>query len=281
MEKQQIVELTSILSGYLIFPFLCAIKYYFYKRFLGFKNNICYFLLAALFTEIINFYTLKNPIPILGIVTNFILWLLIIIVLCKGNFIVKFYAVTVENSLLLLISLTFLPIDFWLLPLSHNNHMSFNEHMIINFTNNVVIDLISFTILFICLKKICDFLTLKERPINLYNALYLLLPCFSSYSLAAIFFIIQEIKIDNKKYFLSSIFPSVYYVLPFVSFALLISILILAYTFKKMLEGEEERQKCMLMEQQLKMQLNHSNNLEGLYNDIRKVKHDITIILFA
>lgn len=276
MEKQQIVELTSLLSGYVTFPFLCAIKCYFYKRFLGFKNKLWIFALAVLFTEVIGFFTMKIPFHLLGIIIDFILWLAIVCFLCKGNFIIKFYAVTVQDSLLLLISLTFLPIDFWIFPLIHNNHMSFNEHMIISFANNIFIDLITFAILFIFSKKICDFLNLKDKPLNLYNGLYLLIPCLSSYALASIFFIIQEIKIDNKKYFLHHIFPGIYYILPFITLALLISILISAYTLKKMVEGEEERQKSILIEQQFKMQLNHSNNIEGLYKEIRSVKHDMT-----
>lgn len=276
MEKQQIADLTSLLSGYLTVPFLCAIKYYFYKRFLGFKNKLWTFALAVLFTEVIGFFTMKIHFPVLNIIIDFILWLSIVCFLCKGNFIIKFYAVTVQDSLLLLISLTFLPIDFWILPLTHNNHMSFNEHMIISFTNNIFIGLITLAILFIFSKKICDFLNLKDKPVNLYNSLSLLIPCLSIYTLVTTFFIILEIRIDNKKYFLPNIFPSIYYILPFVTFALLISILISAYTFEKMVEGEEERQKSMLMEQQFKMQLNHSNNIEGFYSEIRSIKHDMS-----
>ncbi|WP_454051870.1 sensor histidine kinase [Clostridium sp. Marseille-Q7071] len=42
-----------------------------------------------------------------------------------------------------------------------------------------------------------------------------------------------------------------------------------------MLEGEEEKQKNMLMEQQFKLQLTHSKNIEGFYSGVRRVMHDM------
>ncbi|MTK11903.1 MAG: sensor histidine kinase, partial [Clostridiaceae bacterium] len=57
---------------------------------------------------------------------------------------------------------------------------------------------------------------------------------------------------------------------------LLISIILNAYIFKKIIQVKDIEQKNLLMEQQFKLQLNHSKNLEGLYSGIRSIKHDMT-----
>jgi sensor histidine kinase YesM len=63
--------------------------------------------------------------------------------------------------------------------------------------------------------------------------------------------------------------------LPFISVLLLISIPIMAYILKKMLEAQDEKQKNMLMGQQVKLQLKHMKNVEKFYLNIKKVIHDI------
>lgn len=275
MEKQQIFEIISFSSTCFTVSFLYVIEYYFYKRFLGFKNKVWKFFLCALLLTVFDFLIIKTLSEPLRIIIHDVIWLLIICFLCKGNYLIKFYAVIVEETTLLLISMTFFMFDFWILPMTHNINMSFNEHIIIGFINNIFSDSIRLAILFILLKKICRFLNLKGKLVNLYQGLYLLIPCLSIYSLVLIFYIIQDIRIDDKKYYLPYIFPGIYYVLPLVSCALLISILITAYTFKKMLEGEEQQQRSMLMEQQFKLQLIHSKNIEGFYNGIRSIMHDM------
>ncbi len=147
--------------------------------------------------------------------------------LCNGNFLMKFYAVILEETALLLINLTFLTFDFTILPTIHNINVSFNKHIIISFMTNIINDLIRYTILFVFLKNICKFLNLKEKSIKLYENLFLLIPCLSIYSLGLIFYIIQPIDIDNRRYYLPYIFPKIYYTLP----------------FKKMLEGQLEEKK--------------------------------------
>ncbi len=275
MEKQYIFEFAGLLSGYLTIPLLYTIEYYFLKRFLGFKSKPWKFILFALLITIIDFYTMKITSEPIRIIIYNLIWLIVVCILCKGNFLIKFYAVILQETVLLLISLAFLVFDFGIIPITYKINMLSNENVFIYFIKNIINDISRFTILFIFLKNICDFLNLKEKSLNPYQSLYLLIPCLSSYSLAGIFFLIQRIKIEDKKYYLPYIFPKVYYILPFVSFALLISIMITAYTFKKMLEGEEEKQKNMLMEQQFKLQLTHSKNIEGFYSGVRGVMHDM------
>lgn len=275
MEKQQILQISRFLSGYLTMLFLYTIKYYFYKNFLGFKSKVWHFTLCALLVTVIDFYMMKSMSLLWSIIINNIIWLLIICFLCNGNFLMKFYAVILEEAALLLINLTFLTFDFTILPIIHNINVSFNKHIIISFMTNIINDLIRYTILFVFLKNICKFLNLKEKSIKLYENLFLLIPCLSIYSLGLIFYIIQPINIDNKRYYLPYIFPKIYYTLPFISFALLVSLLIMAYTFKKMLEGQLEEKKNILMEQQFKLQLTHSNNIEMLYKGIRGITHDM------
>ncbi len=274
MEKQQINEIVIFLSSYSTLPIQYAVEYYFYKRFLGFKYKAWIFILSALLVTIIDYIMVKTTFEISRIITADIIWIAIISFLCYGNFLIKFYAVIVINTISVLISLTFLTFDFWAFTRTHNFKMSFESHMIVNIVNVTAMDLIHLIILFIVLKSICKLLNLKERILNLYQSLYLLIPCLATYSFALIFYYIQIIKIENKQYYLPYIFPKLYYIFPFVSFALLISILIVAYTFKKMLEREEEQRENMLMNQQFKLQLAHSKNIEGIYSEIRSVIHD-------
>jgi sensor histidine kinase YesM len=275
MDKQQIFKIMEFLSQSLSLCFLYVIEYYFYKRFLGFKVRAWKLIVCVLSLTIIDFYIMKIVSEPLRIIINNLICLAVICFICKGNFIIKLYAVTVQNTILVLISLAFLIIDFKVLPMTHNINMSFKEHMLVGFMNNTFSDFIRSGVLFIFLKNICNSLNLKEKQLNLYESLYLLIPCLSIYSLAFIFYTIQIIKIDNKNYYLASVFPKIYYILPFVSFALLISILITVYIFKKMLQGEEEMKKSMLMQQQFNLQCNHSKNIEGFYREIRIVMHDM------
>ncbi len=275
MDKQQIFKIIEFLSQSLSLTFLYVIEYYFYKRFLGFKVRAWNFIVCVLSLTIIDFYIMKIVSEPSRIIINNLIWLTMIVFLCKGNFIIKFYAVIAQNTILVLISIAFFIIDFKVLPMTHSITMSFKEHMITGFMNNTLSDFIRSGILFIFLKNICSLLNLKEKQLNLYESLYLLIPCLSIYSLSVIFYVIQIIKIDNKEYYLAYVFPKIYYSLPFVSFALLISILITVYIFKKMLQGEEEIKKSMLMQQQFNLQCNHSKNVEGFYKQIRSVMHDM------
>ncbi len=78
MEKQQILEISRFLSGYLTTLFLYTIKYYFYKKFLGFKSKVWHFTLCALLVTVIDFYMIKSMSLLSSIIINSIIWLLII-----------------------------------------------------------------------------------------------------------------------------------------------------------------------------------------------------------
>ncbi|AKA71340.1 sensor histidine kinase [Clostridium scatologenes] len=275
MDKQQIVKSIEFLSQYVSIPFLYTVQYYFYKRFLEFKVKVEKFIICMLFFSIISFYVSKFQFGVLSKIVIDLIWLFIICFLCKGDFIIKLYAVTIENTVQVLISMAFFIVDFKVFPMTHNTNMSFNEHMIISAINVIFSDFARIILLFIFLKIICNLLSLKEKKIDLYESLSLLIPCLSVYSLANIFYFIQVIKINNKEYYLAYLFPRIYYVLPCVSFALMISILITAYIFEKMLKGKEETQKNMLMQQQFNLQCNYSKNVEGFYKEIRSVMHDM------
>ncbi|NMM62146.1 GHKL domain-containing protein [Clostridium sp. P21] len=275
MDKQQIFKSIEFLSQWLSLPFLYAVEYYFYKRFLGFKTRAEKFIICALFFTIISFYISKFQSETLSKIVNNLIWLSIICFLCKGSFTTKLYAVIVENAIQVLISTAFLIVDFKVLPMTHSESMSLNEHMIISSFNIIFSDFTKIILLFIFLKIICNLLNLNGKKINLYEGLCLLIPSLSIYSLATIFYIIQVVKINNKEYYLAYLFPGIYCILPFVSFALMISILITVYIFQKMLQGKEEMQKNMLMQQQFNLQCNHSKNVEGLYKGIRSVMHDM------
>lgn len=275
MDKVQLAKIIGVLSSYFILPFLYAIKYYFYQNFLGFKDKAWKFAFYSLLLAVIDFYSIKILSQPLSIIIHNTIWLTIICSLCIGNFLIKFYAVIVEDTILLLINLTFLTFDFKILPIIHNINMSFKEHIFVSSMNSIINDSIRIILLFVFLKSICKLIDLKGKTLNLYQGLYLLIPCLSIYSLGIIFYIIQTIKIDNKKYYLPYIFPKLYYILPFISFSLLLSILIVAYTFKKMLQCKQEQQNSVLIKEQFKLQLKHSKNIEKLYNNIRSIKHDM------
>ncbi|MBU3100059.1 GHKL domain-containing protein [Clostridium sp. DSM 17811] len=275
MENQQIFQIANLLSIYCVLPLQYVVEYYFYKNFLGFKNKAWRFILGFAFITAIDFFSMKLQGLIWRILIYNVVWFIIIYILCNGDFFIKLYAVLVNDTILLLISLSFLTFDFGLIPMVSNMNILFRENVILYFTKNVVTDSIRYIALFLFLKNICKFLNLKEKSINIYQSLYLLIPCLASYSLAIIFFMIQTIKIGDKQYYLPYLFPKIYYALPFVSFTLLFSIVITAYTFKKMLEGEDEKQRNMIMEQQFKLQLEHSKNIAQFYSGISSVIHDL------
>lgn len=275
MNKEFIIKIVEFSSSFFTLPFIYIIKYYFYERFLGFKHEIWKFVLSSLLMTILNFLIVEITWEPFNIIIYNLLWLIIIYFLCNGNFLIKTYAILVEDTIFLLINMAFITFDFRILPLTQNVNMTFEQHMIISFLNNTLNDLSRLALLFILLKTICKLLDLKEKSLNLYHSLFLLIPCLAIYSLTIIFYLVQTIKIDEKKYYLTHIFPNIYYILPFVSCSLLISILITAYTFQKMLEGDEANKQRMLMEQQFNLQLKHSKNIEGLYNGIRSIKHDM------
>lgn len=275
MEKQQIAKLIEFLSEFIALPLLYAIIYYFYNRFIGFKNIAWKFILYIISMIIINFSLILVPNMLLKFIISLLIELVLIHFLCNGSILVKAYALTVKETMLLLISIFFLPFDFWILPLTHNTNMNFSEHMIMNFINIFIGNTVMFLILFIFLKLLSNILSLKSKSLTFHQSLYLLIPCLSSYVFAFIFYSIQIVKIDNKEYNLPYIFYKLYWILPIVSFFLLVSLLTTAYIFNKMLEGQYFAQKNLLMKQQIELQMDHVKNIEGFYNGVKGSMHDI------
>ena len=276
MDYNSIAQIVGVLPDYLTLPLLYIIRYYFYKKFLGFKKKIWTYIFATLLLVIFEILT-NNLIPnILVMILSDILLLFTMHLICQGNLIIKLYAIVVENTILLLVNLIFLPFEFWVNPIINNLDMSFKQRMLINFTHNTIFDILNYIILYMLLKRVTYYLNLKDKFLNLSQSIYLLLPCLSGYGLALIFYLIQEVKIDNKIYYLPNIASKVYYIiLPFICFLFLISIPISACTFKNMIESEEHKHKNIIIKQQFALQLNHIKNIDGIYLGIRKVIHDM------
>lgn len=276
MDKSSIAQIAGILPDYLTMPLLYIIRYYFYKNFLGFKMKMSFYILTSLFLFLFSMIINNSTHEIWGILICNILLLIVIQFLCYGNFIIKLYAVILENVVLLLTNLCTLPFSFWINPIINTIGMSFSKHIFVNFIQNLILCILDYVILYILLKKINCYLKLKNRNLNLYQSLYLLTPCLSNYGLAFIFFLLQRIDINNHIYYLPDVAPKMYYILlPFICLLLLISLPITAYTFKVMIESEEQKHKAMLVEQQFTLQLNHFKNIDSIYLGIRKVIHDM------
>lgn len=275
MEKQQIVKIIEFLSTCFTMPFLYAVKYYFYKNFLGFKYKNLKFMLSLLILVLADLFSMRIQPVALNEIVNHIIWLCAIFFLCNGSFLIKFFAFIILDNVLLLINVAFLPFDFFIIPFTHSIKMTFSQHMIVSFTNNSIMDLLCYFILFIFLKSICNLLDFEKNKLNLYEKLYLIVPNLAIYGLSYVFYIIQKIKVDNKTYYLPYIFPKIYYFIFPIVCSLLISILISVYTFRKMILSKEEHEKSILIEQQLNLQLSHCENIEKLYSGIRSIMHDM------
>lgn len=274
MVNMKIIDILGFSSSILALPFHYIIQIYFLNRFLGFKNNLwkCIFFIVP--SAILNILIYKIHSPLTCIAAD-LLWLILLCYLCNGNFILKLYAAIVPTTILLIIYIIFLSFDY--------NVSSYISNLDINNTINIFLiflidsarEAISLIILFIFLNRISNFLSFKERTVNIYESLYLFVPCFATYSLILIFYFIQAIQVENKNYYLFSIFPKVYLLVPLVCISLLISILLNAYIFKKSLQVKDFEKKNLLMKQQFKLQINHNKNIEGLYSGMRSIKHDM------
>lgn len=270
MDKLQIINIIELLSEVLVLPFQYFVECYFYNKFLGFKKEKWKFGICLVLLLMANKFILNSSNPA-GVIIDITIEFIFIWYLCLGSFVVKLYAVIVKETILLLISLLFLNFDSTLINIIKGLNLSFSKYQFVSFIDSTMSDIVNIMILFFFLRKICSLLKLKDKYINIYESLFLLIPCISVYGIAAIFFFIQQIKIDDKSYMLQYIFPKLYCALPFIAFGLLISIVITAYIFKMMLEGEDEHNKNMLMEQQLK----HMENVNEVYSGIKRVMHDM------
>ncbi|EKS4344355.1 sensor histidine kinase [Clostridium sporogenes] len=274
MGNIELIDKIGFLSATLALPFHYWIQYHFLNKFLGFKGKIYKFVFFVVLLIIFNFLTLKIQYPF-RIIVNDLLWFILLCYLCYGNILIKLYAAIVPDAILLLIYITFLSFDFHISSYINSLNIGSGRDLFLLCLINLGRELINLALFFMVLKNICKFLNFKDRTVNTYQSLYLLIPCLATYSLILIFYFVQAIHVDNKDYYLFSIFPGIYSAVPLVSISLLVSILITAYTFKKMLEGEEIQQKNLLMEQQFKFQIDHSKNLEGVYSGIRRIMHDM------
>ncbi|MBZ9622103.1 GHKL domain-containing protein [Clostridium sp. FP2] len=274
MGNSEIIDRIGFLFTTLAIPFHYIIQYYFLKRFLGFKNKTWIFIFFVVLLTILNLLTFNIHSP-LKIIVNDLLWFTILYYLCYGNFFLKLYASIVPDAISLLIYITFLSFDFHIVAYIGTLNTASARAILILCLINFARELIDLALFYLFLKNICKLLNLKERNVNTYQSLYLLIPCLATYSLILIFYFVQAIHVDNKEYYLLSIFPEIYSAVPIVSISLLVSILVAAYTFNKMLQGEETQQKNLLMEQQFKLQIDHSKNLEGLYSGIHSIMHDM------
>lgn len=275
MNHSLISQAVSILSDCLTMPLLYVIRYHFYKNLLGFKKNIRTYIVFSVFLFAYSLYISKLNSNILELVLDYVVLFFIVNFLCKGNLIMKLYSITVEYAVLALTSFTFLPISLWYGSIIKNVSMSFTQYMIMNFIYLTISSIINYIILYVDLSKIWRFLNIKDKQLSLSQSLCLLLPCLSSFGLISVFYFIQILKKDNKLY-LRDIIPKHYYIiLSFISFLFLVSLPIMAYTFKKMIESEEEKQKNIIIDKQFVSYINHMKNVDRIYLGIRKVIHDM------
>lgn len=274
MENMKIIDILGLSSSILALPFHYAIQIYFLNRFLGFKNKLwkCIFFIVP--SAILNILIYKTHSPLTSIAAD-LLWLILLCYLCNGNFILKLYAAIVPTTILLIIYIIFLSLDYNVSSYISNLDINRTINIFLIFLINSAREAISLIILFIFLNRISNFLSFKERTVNIYESLYLFVPCFATYSLILIFYFVQAIQVENKNYYLFSIFPKVYLLVPLVCIGLLISILLNAYIFKKSLQVKDFEEKNLLMKQQFKLQINHNKNIESLYSGMRSIKHDM------
>jgi hypothetical protein len=282
MDYNHIAKIIGGLPDLLCLPFLYIIRYNFYKKILGFKKNIGIYFFATLLLTIFSFLDLNLSSKSLSIILNDALLFLTIHFLYKANILIKLYAIIIENTIFLLVNLAVLPLDFWISPIINNIDISFQSHMIINFIHISINNILCYIVLYFILKKISCYLEFKDNYIKLSQGFYLLIPSLASYGLAFIIYFIQEIKINNEVYYLSNISSKFYCVfLPLVCFLLLISIPMVAYSFKNLIESDEQKHKNLLMERQFSLQLSHMKNIDGIYLGIRKVIHDMNNHIFC
>lgn len=275
MDKQLIVKFFwQSLQNFSII-FLYFIKYYFYEKFLGFKNKNYMFFLAQIAITLMGIFIAGLLSETSIILISLIFELIVVCVMCKGKILIKFYAVILNQTSLLLITLMFLIVDFKVSPVLLKLFANSNNYKMVNCIMLNLSDLKVYLIAFSFFKYICGRLKIKEKDINTYKILILIIPCMSIYSMAFLFYTIQGVKINKSRYFLFSLFTNAYYVLPLICAFLLVSISIMAYTFDKMIYMEEENEKLILMRQKLQLQLEHTRHIEEINTKIKAVIHDV------
>ncbi|AAK79549.1 sensor histidine kinase YesM [Clostridium acetobutylicum] len=269
-------EIQIYINSFITNALLIAIKYYFYREFLGFskKRKIYLFFVLEIIVSIIS-NTVSDKLGFKSILIIILIEIIIIFLTCRGKSLVKIYSVMLIENILILISLTFLIVDF---KIDHVMSRAFINKDYLKIFNLILInfrDILNEIFLFMLLKCICSILKIKNSELNIYKQLYLVMPCISIYGISFLFYNVQLVDTGKGEYYLPEIFSSIYCMLPFIGLFLILSIFIAAYTFQKMLDGEEEREKSILMQQQLNLQFEHNKNIQNLYKNTRGVMHDI------
>lgn len=285
MNYRNISENYINLISYFEIIFLYIIRYDFYKTFLGFrKKNIkflvlfCLLILLDLSSQIFIKTNASYFSQLLQLTITTLLYIylfLLIYIFFKGNVVIKIYSILIENVAWLLIALAQLPVNFYLMPKIHELTISPTSHVIIGLSSFFCISLINLLAVYLFLKKICTYINFNQN-LTYSQSFFLLVPCLSTYGLACIFYYLQEFNINKTTYFLPYISPKIYYILlPLISILLGLSLIIVVYILKTMIDSEEKDKKLLLIEHQFDMQSNYIDNLQKHYNDIRKIKHDI------
>jgi len=277
MDGRQIFDTIGLVSSGLALPFWYLIIYFFLRQILGFKHKKFILVLVAVFLAIAKYLSSEIFLPVyLQIVIDNTLWLLAIYFLCNGNIMVKLYAFIIQASTVLLTSIAFIGVDYKISALLIKNlNMASAGDVLLLFIVDIARDFTNLLILYLILSRMTKLLCFSGTTLNKYQGIYLLVPNFAIYSMAVLFYSVQEIKINYRDYYLLTIFPDIYFVVPIISISMLVSLLIIAFIFGKMLEGEEVKQNNLLMRQQFRQQLNHSKSIEELYKGIRGVSHDM------
>lgn len=282
MNNQQLFDIVGLVTTVFALPFQYFITYFFLEKLLGFKYKVSVFILVvAIVTAITGYiFMFKMPLPVyVQILIENLLLLIMIYSLCKGSFLAKLYAYITQAAVIMLTAIAFISVDYKILfALLNQLNMDKASDVALLFIVDVARDGMNLLIPYIFFKNITNCVSFRENALKWYQGIYLLVPNFAIHGMAVLFYIVQEIKINDNDYYLFTIFPNMYYVVPIISAALLVSLLLTAFTFRKMLEGEEMQQNHLLMQQQFKQQINHGIGISNIIATVKKYEGVVDII---
>lgn len=276
-------DLLSNVISYTVKLIMYIIYYYFYKNFLGIKNNRKHFFSVILLLYSIdifqNIYIGIHSSSSTFIITSTIIFYFILFFLllfyCKSNVLLKIFTLIAEKLIELLTLIISIPFDFYIMPKLESLTIASNIKNILLILVPLIMISIQILIQYLFLRQLCKYISYKQ-DLSTNQSLILFIPCLSISLIAGLFYYMQQFKINNATYFLPFILNKSYYIaVPFISILLGFSLLITAYTLRKVIDSQEEKQKNILMEHEFEMQINHSKNIEKLYSDIRKVEHNM------
>lgn len=277
MNSPQIFDLLGSISTCLSLPFKYGILFVFLKKTLGYSKRLWMFVSFCLIVSASEYLVIIFHLPLYQqILIDNTFWFCAILVLFNSNITAKLYAFVIQAATALLISISFIGLDYTVSPLllRHLN-MVYPVDVFLLLLIDILREILNLAVLYLELKIISKQINFCGKQLEWYQGIYLLLPDFSIYGLSVIFYLVQELKINHREYSLYSIFPSIYYFLPLISLSLLATMAVTAFTFRKMVENAEIKKNDLLMQQQFKQQLNHQKNLETFYKGLRGIRHDI------